>query len=114
MSEELPKNKPMGLYDIINLDVHQNFFPKRKKEISNIISLKEDLNMDKTLSGNSNSSNNSNVSNASRSTAASKTASSNKVEIQLKKYFEPSYKSDHLNKREPTEDEILAAFKFYD
>jgi len=42
MSEELPKNKPMGLYDIINLDVHQNFFPKRKKEISNINSLKED------------------------------------------------------------------------
>ena len=114
MSEELPKNKPMGLYDIINLDVHQNFFPKRKKEISNIISIKEDLSVNKTDSGNSNSSNNSNTSNASRSTAASKTSSSNKAEIQLKKYFEPSYKSDHINKREPTEDEILAAFKFYD
>ena len=114
MSETIQKKKQPGLYDIIDLDVTQNFFPKRKKEANNIISLKEELNMIKEGSGNSTSSNNSNTSNASRSTAATKTSSSNKVEIQLKKYFEPSYKSDHINKREPTEDEILAAFKFYD
>ena len=114
MSEVLPKKKQMGLYDILGLDVTQNFYPKRKKETNNLLSLKEDLNITKAGSGNSNSSNNSNTSNASRSTATSKTTSNNKVEIQLKKYFEPSYKSDHINKREPTEEEILAAFKFYD
>ena len=61
-------------------------------------------------------SNESNASNVSQSTAATKTSSNsnNKVEISLKKYFEPSYRSEHVNKREPTEDEIIAAFKFYE
>ena len=107
MTEDSTKKRPMNLYEIIDLDISQNFFPKRKKE---------ELSVTKASSGDSNSSNNSNASTASQSTAASKTSSSssNKPEIQLKKYFEPNYKSNHVNKREPTEEEVLAAFKFYD
>ena len=113
MAEALEKNKKLGIYDIIELDITQKYMPKKKKEEDNINKLKEDLNMTKASSVNSNESNASNV---SQSTAATKTSSSNnnKVEISLKKYFEPSYRSEHVNKREPTEDEIIAAFKFYE
>ena len=113
MAEALEKNKKLGIYDIIELDITQKYMPKKKKEEDNINKLKEDLNMTKASSVNSNESNASNV---SQSTAATKTSSSNnnKVEISLKKYFEPSYRSEHVNKREPTEEEIIAAFKFYE
>ncbi len=113
MAEALEKNKKLGIYDIIELDITQKYMPKKKKEEDNINKLKEDLNMTKASSVNSNESNASNV---SQSTAATKTSSNsnNKVEISLKKYFEPSYRSEHVNKREPTEDEIIAAFKFYE
>ena len=114
MAEALEKNKKLGIYDIIELDITQKYMPKKKKEEDNINKLKEDLNVTKASSGISNESNASNV---SQSTAATKTSSSNnnnKVEISLKKYFEPSYRNEHVNKREPTEDEIIAAFKFYE
>ena len=112
MAEALEKYKKLGIYDIIELDITQKYMPKKKKEEDNINKLKEDLNMTKASSVNSNESNASNV---SQSTAATKTSSNNnKVEISLKKYFEPSYRSEHVNKREPTEDEIIAAFKFYE
>ena len=113
MAEALEKNKKLGIYDIIELDITQKYMPKKKKEEDNINKLKEDLNMTKASSVNSNESNASNV---SQSTAATKTSSNsnNKVEISLKKYFEPSYRSEHVNKREPTEEEIIAAFKFYE
>ena len=113
MAEALEKYKKLGIYDIIELDITQKYMPKKKKEEDNINKLKEELNMTKASSVNSNESNASNV---SQSTAATKTSSNsnNKVEISLKKYFEPSYRSEHVNKREPTEEEIIAAFKFYE
>ena len=41
-------------------------------------------------------------------------AKSNKNEINLKKYFEPSNTNEFIIKKEPTEEEIERAFKFYD
>ena len=41
-------------------------------------------------------------------------AKSNKNEISLKKYFEPSNANQFAIKKEPTEEEIKKAFKFYD
>ena len=41
-------------------------------------------------------------------------AKSNKNEISLKKYFEPSNANQFAIKKEPTEEEIQKAFKFYD
>ena len=37
-----------------------------------------------------------------------------KNEVNLKKFFEPSYMNDYINNKEPTEEEIQAAFKFYE
>ena len=39
---------------------------------------------------------------------------SNKNEISLKKYFEPSNSNEFDIKKEPNEEEIQKAFKFYD
>ena len=41
-------------------------------------------------------------------------AKSNKNEINLKKYFESSNFNEFVIKKEPTEEEIEKAFKFYD
>ena len=113
MSEEIKKKEPITIYTLINSDITQKFFPKNKKENNNSNEAKESLMVSKAQS---NSSTNSNVSNASQSTATSNTSSSThiKQEIQLKRFFEPNYKSTHVIKREPTEEEIFAAFKFYD
>ena len=42
MSEMNAKKKELNLYDIINLDIHQKFYPKKKKEFSTTNLLKEE------------------------------------------------------------------------
>ena len=112
MSESQPRKKPSNLYEIINLDIAQTYLPKKKKESNNNNNnvSKEDLNLTKGLSSLSSTY----TSSMAQSPAPTKNNSNNKVEISIKKYFEPSFRSDHVNKRVPTEDDIINAFKFYD
>ena len=111
MSESQPRKKPSNLYEIINLDIAQTYLPKKKKESNNNNNVsKEDLNLTKGLSSLSSTY----TASMSQSPAPAKNSSNNKVEISIKKYFEHSFRSDHVNKRVPTEDDIINAFKFYD
>ena len=112
MSESQQKKKPSNLYEVINLDIAQTYLPKKKKESNNNNNnvSKEDLNLTKGLSSLSSTY----TASIAQSPAPAKNSSNNKVEISIKKYFEPSFRSDHVNKRVPTEDDIINAFKFYD
>ena len=42
MSEINAKKKELNLYDIINLDIYQKFYPKKKKEYSMMNLTKEE------------------------------------------------------------------------
>ena len=39
--------------------------------------------------------------------------SSNKNEVNLKRFFQPSNVNEFISKKEPSEEEIQSAFKFY-
>ena len=69
--------------------------------------------LDKTLSNLSLKTNASASTVATKTTISSNNNNSSKAEVHLKKYFEPNFKSDYSNRRDPTEEEIQEAFKFY-